>query len=64
MFCAERQSTLAPGRARASIGARQTSGLPLMEAFAIETRLTGVVAATQDAREGPRAFNEKRFPEF
>lgn len=41
-----------------------TTGLPLLEAFEIETRLTAVVSATQDAREGPRAFMQKRRPEF
>lgn len=41
-----------------------TTGLPLLEAFEIETSLTAIVSATQDAREGPRAFMQKRRPEF
>lgn len=42
----------------------RTSGLPLDDAFAIETRCTKENAATDDAREGPRAFIEKRPPVF
>jgi enoyl-CoA hydratase len=40
------------------------SGRPLEEAFAIETQCTKDNAATSDAREGPRAFMEKRPPVF
>ena len=40
------------------------SGRPLEEAFAIETQCTKENAATADAREGPRAFMEKRPPVF
>jgi enoyl-CoA hydratase len=42
----------------------RTSGLPLDEAFAIETQCTKENAATDDAKEGPRAFIEKRPPVF
>jgi enoyl-CoA hydratase len=42
----------------------RTSGLPLAEAFAIETQCTKENAAMPDAREGPRAFMEKRPPVF
>ncbi|GAA5233186.1 crotonase/enoyl-CoA hydratase family protein [Verticiella sediminum] len=41
-----------------------SSGRPLEEAFAIETRCTKENAATEDAKEGPRAFMEKRPPVF
>jgi len=41
-----------------------SSGRPLQEAFAIETRCTKENAATDDAKEGPRAFMEKRAPVF
>ena len=42
----------------------RTSGLPLQEAFAIETQCTKENAAMDDAKEGPRAFMEKRAPVF
>lgn len=41
-----------------------SNGLPLDEAFRIESRAAGVVMASEDAREGPRAFMEKREPRF
>jgi enoyl-CoA hydratase len=40
------------------------SGRPLEEAFAIESQCTKENAATDDAKEGPRAFMEKRPPVF
>jgi enoyl-CoA hydratase len=40
------------------------SGRPLDEAFAIESQCTKDNAATDDAKEGPRAFMEKRAPVF
>jgi enoyl-CoA hydratase len=40
------------------------SGLPLADAFAIEDEVSRVVFASEDAREGPRAFIEKRKPQF
>ena len=42
----------------------RSSGRPLEEAFAIETQCTKDNAATDDAKEGPRAFMEKRAPVF
>ncbi len=44
--------------------ALRTSGLPLEQAFAIEAEISGRVTSTEDAREGPRAFMEKREPVF
>jgi enoyl-CoA hydratase len=38
----------------------QSAGLPLSEAFALEDASYHRVMATEDAREGPRAFIEKR----
>ena len=40
------------------------SGRPLEEAFAIESQCTKENSATDDAKEGPRAFMEKRKPVF
>jgi enoyl-CoA hydratase len=40
------------------------SGRPLEDAFAIETQCTKDNARTDDAKEGPRAFMEKRPPVF
>jgi enoyl-CoA hydratase len=42
----------------------RTSGIPLEDAFAIEAEISARVTSTQDAREGPRAFMEKREPVF
>jgi enoyl-CoA hydratase len=42
----------------------RTSGLPLDEAFEIETEFTRRVFSSEDAVEGPRAFIEKRKPVF
>lgn len=42
----------------------RSTGLPLDEAFAIETQCTKENAAMDDAKEGPRAFMEKRMPVF
>jgi len=42
----------------------RTSGLPISEAFAIEDALSAEVMMSKDAREGPRAFVEKREPRF
>ncbi len=38
--------------------------LPWADAFQIEMEQAGVVMMSKDAREGPRAFKEKRKPEF
>lgn len=42
----------------------RSNGRPLEEAFAIETQCTKENASTADAKEGPRAFMEKREPVF
>lgn len=42
----------------------RSSGRPLQDAFAIESQCTKENAATDDAKEGPRAFMEKRPPVF
>ncbi len=42
--------------------ALRTSGLPLDEAYGIESEISGRVTSSEDAREGPRAFMEKRDP--
>jgi enoyl-CoA hydratase len=41
-----------------------TSGRPLPEAFAMENDAFALIAETQDAKEGPLAFVEKRAPRF
>ena len=43
---------------------RETETLPESEAFAIEQKYGMAVMASEDAREGPRAFLEKREPVF
>jgi enoyl-CoA hydratase len=43
---------------------RETEGMPEGEAFAIDSRLGMQVMKSNDAAEGPRAFLEKRAPEF
>lgn len=43
---------------------RETSGLPLEQAYALENEAKRVVMASEDAREGPRAFMEKREARF
>ena len=42
----------------------RTSGLPLEEAYEIEHEISAGVMRSKDAREGPRAFMEKREPIF
>jgi enoyl-CoA hydratase len=43
---------------------RETEGLNEADAFAIESKIGIEVFLSEDAREGPRAFKEKRKPEF
>ena len=43
---------------------RETEGMPEDDAFALEAKLGMAVFASEDAKEGPRAFKEKRPPEF
>jgi enoyl-CoA hydratase len=43
---------------------QETEGLPEAEALRVEMEIGLQVFASDDAREGPRAFAEKRVPEF
>lgn len=43
---------------------RDTEGMPENEAFAVDSRHGVPVFASDDAKEGPRAFSAKRTPEF
>ena len=43
---------------------RETEGMAENDAFAVEAKLGAAVFASDDAREGPRAFAEKRRPDF
>jgi enoyl-CoA hydratase len=43
---------------------RETEGMAENDAFAVEAKLGMSVFASADAKEGPRAFAEKRTPEF
>lgn len=42
----------------------QAMGRPLSDGFALEDASKAVVMSTEDAREGPRAFMEKRKPDY
>jgi enoyl-CoA hydratase len=44
--------------------ALETHTLPWADAFQFEMEQAGMVMMSKDAREGPRAFKEKRQPEF
>ncbi len=43
---------------------RETEGMAESDAFAVEAKIGAAVFASDDAREGPRAFAEKRRPQF
>ena len=43
---------------------RETEGMAENDAFAIEAKIGAAVFASEDAKEGPRAFAGKRRPEF
>jgi enoyl-CoA hydratase len=43
---------------------RETEAMPENDAFKLEARLGMQVFASDDAKEGPRAFAEKRRPQF
>jgi enoyl-CoA hydratase len=45
-------------------GVVRSSGLPLEQAYQIENEVSVAVLSSKDAREGPRAFKEKRKPNF
>jgi enoyl-CoA hydratase len=45
-------------------GIVRSSGLPLDQAYQVENEVSAVVMQSKDAREGPRAFKEKRQPRF
>lgn len=44
--------------------ARACLGLPERDALKLESKISGPVFQTEDAREGPRAFMEKRQPNY
>ncbi|MGH7289548.1 MAG: enoyl-CoA hydratase-related protein [Myxococcota bacterium] len=44
--------------------ALQTSGIPLAAAYQVEVQNAAAVMQSEDAKEGPRAFAEKRAPVF
>ena len=45
-------------------GILRSSGLPLEQAYRVEDEVSAAVMSSKDAREGPRAFKEKRKPNF
>jgi enoyl-CoA hydratase len=62
---ADRMSTNGPLAMRAAKEAMiRSSGTPIRDAFGVEDELIKTVLRSDDAREGSRAFVEKRPPEF
>jgi enoyl-CoA hydratase/carnithine racemase len=45
-------------------GVLRCSGMPLVDALKVEDEVSVAVLTSKDAREGPRAFKEKRRPKF
>jgi enoyl-CoA hydratase len=45
-------------------GIMRSSGLSLDRAYQVENEVSAVVMQSKDAREGPRAFKQKREPNF
>ncbi len=43
---------------------RETEGLSEIEGLELELAIGQPIFATEDAREGPRAFSEKRKPQY
>lgn len=65
MDLARRMARNGPLAMRAAKEVMVTSnGMPLDDAFAVESRVAGRVMRSSDAVEGPRAFIEKREPRF
>jgi enoyl-CoA hydratase len=50
--------------AKAKEAVLRSSGRDLAQAFQIEQACQAVIMASEDAREGPRAFMERRAPRF
>lgn len=51
-------------RAIKELAVRAHQGLPLMEGLRLEQAMSHILKTTDDAKEGPRAFAEKRAPEY